>query len=69
LAHLENKKVREDGFNIVFEPIPVRSPSIISENRSIDLITSTKEQQLPSFKIENSEVTHLKPSRLPLMNQ
>ncbi|CAF1369075.1 unnamed protein product [Adineta steineri] len=69
LAHLENKKVREDGFNLVFEPIPVRSPSIISENRSIDLITSTKEQQLPSFKIENSEVTHLKPSRLPLMNQ
>ncbi|UJR27471.1 hypothetical protein I4U23_008757 [Adineta vaga] len=69
LAHLENIKMREDGFNIIFEPILIRSSSMVSENRFIDLLSSTKEQQLPSFKVENAEITHLKPSQLPLMNQ
>ena len=42
---------------------------MISDNRSMESMLSIKEQQLPSFKVENAEVTHLKPSQLPLMNQ
>jgi len=51
--------------NITLEPIPIRSLSLINENK---LNESTKEQ-LPALKIENGEVAHLKPSQLPLMNQ
>ncbi len=42
---------------------------MIGESKSIESSLSTKEQQFPSVKIENAEVTHLKPSQLPLMKQ
>jgi hypothetical protein len=42
---------------------------MIGESKSMESSISTKEPQFPSFKIENAEVTHLKPSILPLMKQ
>jgi len=66
---LLDRKTREEAFNIILEPILVRSSSMISESKSMESNISTKEQHFPSFKIENAEVTHLKPSILPLMKQ
>ncbi|CAF4493213.1 unnamed protein product, partial [Rotaria sp. Silwood2] len=65
LSHLEDENKRKEGFNILLGSISIHLPSVISENTSIE---STKEQT-PSLYIENGEITYLKPSQLPLMNQ
>ncbi|CAF4253974.1 unnamed protein product, partial [Rotaria sordida] len=69
LSHLEDENKRKEAFNILFEPTSAhRSSSVNSENISVESSISTNEQ-MSSLYIENREITYLKPSQLPLMNQ
>ncbi|CAF0924420.1 unnamed protein product [Rotaria sordida] len=69
LSHLEDENKRKEAFNILFESTSAhRSSSVNSENISLESSISTNEQ-MPSLYIENGEITYLKPSQLPLMNQ
>ena len=56
---------REEAFNVLFEPMFLRSPSMISESESIGSVI----EQRSSVIIENGEVMHSQPSLMPLMNQ
>ncbi|CAF3400844.1 unnamed protein product [Rotaria sp. Silwood1] len=58
LSHLEDENKRKEGFKILLEPTSVRSSSETSEK-----------EEIPSLYIENGEITYVKSSQLPLMNQ
>lgn len=57
---------RKMAFDILFEPIIARSPSILSDSYSGDLPSPTRERA-PDIIIDNGQVMRARASRLPLM--
>ena len=55
-----DEQQRNQCFDSVIEPLPVRSTSVSCDS---------PKEQIPTVKVENGQIMHLKPSQLSVMNQ